>query len=127
LGYDVSNCRHFSDSAISGKSEKTAKRTGLAALLAAWDRGQFDVIAVDEISRLARGYRELGEIHDRIVKTGVRFVTANGQDSRDAHFGLTFGVTAAVATHTLEEIKHRVVRSMRGQLERGFMIAAPPF
>lgn len=126
LGYDVTDCRHFADSAVSGASEKTQKRAQLAAFLAAWDAREFDVVAVDEVSRLARGPRELADIQDRITRTGVHFVTADGLDSRDSHFNLTFGITAAVASHALEEIRHRVKRSMRGQLERGFMIATPP-
>lgn len=127
LGYDVANCRHFSDSGISGASEKTERRIGLRDLLAAWDARELDVIAVDEVSRLARGPRELGDIQERVARTGVRLVTANGLDSRDATFGLTFGITSAIASYALEETRHRVKRSMRGLLERGFMIAAPPF
>jgi site-specific DNA recombinase len=127
LGYEVSHCRHFSDFGISGASEKTERRTGLRDLLAAWEAKELDVIAVDEVSRLARGPRELGDIQERVARTGVRLVTANGLDSRDATFGLTFGITSAIASYALEETRHRVTRSMRGQLERGFMIAAPCF
>jgi site-specific DNA recombinase len=127
LGYEVSNCRHFSDFGISGASEKTERRTGLRDLLAAWEAKELDVIAVDEVSRLARGPRELGDIQERVARTGVRLVTANGLDSRDATFGLTFGITSAIASYALEETRHRVTRSMRGQLERGFMIAKPSF
>ncbi len=126
-GYDASRCRHFADEAISGSSEKTDKRTGLKAFLSAWDNGEFDVVIVDEVSRLARAPRELAEIQERITRTGVRFLTANGLDSTSPTFSLTFGVTAAIATHFLEETRHRVKRGMKGQLERGFMIAPPAY
>lgn len=98
LGYDVTRCRHFSDFAISGASDKTERRTGLRDFLAAWDAREFDVVVVDEVSRLARGPRELADIQERVSRTGVRFVAANGLDSRDPTFGLTFGITSAIAS-----------------------------
>jgi len=127
IGYEVSQCTHYADEEISGCAEKTQKRVNLTAFLAAWDNNEFDIVITDELSRLARAPRELADIQERIGRTGVHFLTADGLDSKSPTFSLIFGVTSAIASHFLEETRHRVRRSMKGQLERGFMIAAPPF
>lgn len=127
LGFDVSNVRLFSDSRISGNHEKTAQRVGLKELLAAWDNNELDIVAADEVSRLARAPRQLAEIQERVSRTGVRLITADGHDSSSPTFALTYGIAAAMASYALDETTRRVRRSMKGQLERGYMIAYPPF
>jgi DNA invertase Pin-like site-specific DNA recombinase len=127
FGFDVSNCRMFSDAAISGSSEKTASRVGLQDFLTAWDNGEFDIVMADEVSRLARGALELAQMRERVKQTNVRFLTADGHDSSSQNFDLSFGLASVMATHALEETRRRVRRSMKGQLERGFMVGYPAF
>jgi site-specific DNA recombinase len=85
------------------------------------------VIVVDEVSRMARGRRELSGIQDRVEGTGVRLITADGLDTRTVGWELTFGINSLFATHAMKELAHRVERGMRGALDRGHQIGYPPF
>ncbi len=126
-GFDVDQELIFSDAAISGSAKALDKRKGYAALRAAWDKGQFSALVVDELSRIARDALELAQVQRLIETSGVRLITADGIDSDNGTWGLHYGVISAMSAHALRECKHRVRRGMQGQLERGFMIAAAPF
>ncbi len=126
-GFDVDEELIFSDAAISGSAKALDKRKGYAALHAAWDKGQFSALVVDELSRIARDALELAQVQRLIEDSGVRLITADGIDSSNATWGLHYGVISAMSAHALREGKHRVRRGMQGQLERGYMIAAAPF
>lgn len=125
--YTVPDNLIFSDSAISGSSAKTAQRIGYAQLLAAWMAGQFQCLIVDELSRLSRSIAEISRLNDRITKTGVRLLTVDGKDSLNANWRFGVEITAVIAEHFLRETAFRVKRGMRGQLERGYDVAFPPF
>lgn len=127
LGYEVPEELIFSDAAQSGQSKSLSKRVGYARLLRTWDRDEFDALIVDEVCRLARSPVELANLQERIEKGKVRFITADGVDSTQPGWQLQFGFQGVIASHFIRETGHRVIRGMKGQLERGFMIAAPPF
>ncbi|MBU2742962.1 recombinase family protein [Acidithiobacillus thiooxidans] len=125
--YTVPDNLIFSDSAISGSSAKTAQRVGYAQLLAAWMAGQFQCLIVDELSRLSRSIAEISRLNDRITKTGVRLLTVDGKDSLNPNWRFGVEITAVIAEHFLRETAFRVKRGMRGQLERGYDVASPPY
>lgn len=127
LGYSVPDELVFSDAIITGTAKGLAKRVGYEKLLRAWDRRDFDAIVVDEVSRLARDPVALAHLQVKIEKTRVRFVSTDGIDSTTPGWQLQFGFCGVMASHFVRETGHRVIRAMVGQLERGFMIAAPPF
>lgn len=127
LGYEVPDELIFSDAAITGTAKGLAKRTGYAQLIRAWERKEFDALIVDEVCRLAREPVELAHLQVRIEKSRVRLVSTDGLDSAVPGWQLQFGFCGVIASHFVRETGHRVVRAMVGQLERGFMIAAPPF
>lgn len=126
-GYEVKPDLVFSDAAISGKDEALDKRAGYHDLLRAWDARDFDAVVVDELSRLTRGGIELALLHERVDRSRVRLITADGIDSSQPSWSLVFNVQGAVAQQARRETRHRVVRGMLGQLERGYMIADAPF
>jgi len=117
----------FIDRAISGKGDSTHLRTGFAALRAAIASGEFDVLITDEVSRIARDSVELAELKALLVHHNVRFIAANGIDSANPNWELYYEISSALATHHVRELRFRVERGMKGALERGFMLAAPPF
>lgn len=127
LGYEVPDELVFSDAIITGAAKGLSKRLGYDKLMRSWDRKEFSAVFVDEISRLAREPVALANLQVRIEKTRVRLVSTDGLDSSVAGWQLQFGFCGVIASHFLRETGHRVVRGMIGQLERGFMIAAPPF
>lgn len=127
LGYTVPDELIFSDAIITGTAKGLAKRIGYEKLLRAWERKEFDALVVDEVSRLARDAVALAHLQERVEKSGVRLLSTDGIDSATPGWQLQFGFCGVMASHFVRETGHRVIRAMVGQLERGFMIAAPPF
>jgi DNA invertase Pin-like site-specific DNA recombinase len=117
----------FSDEALSGTAKHTRKRVGLQALLDAWDRGEIEVLIVDEFCRLSRDGVLDAELQQRIEDTGIRLITADGLDTAHENWQLSLGLRGIVSQQFIRDTKHRVKRGMLGQLERGYMIAPPPF
>lgn len=117
----------FSDDALSGTDKHLMKRKGFLALVDAWDRGEVDILVVDEVSRLSRDAVQLAKLQRRIEQTGVRVVTADGLDTSQPQWQLAFGLVGIISQQSIRDTQHRVVRGMLGQLERGYMIATPPF
>lgn len=127
LGYTVPDELIFSDAIITGTAKGLSKRVGYEKLLRAWERKEFEALVVDEVSRLAREPVALAHLQVKIEKSRVRFVSTDGIDSTIPGWQLQFGFCGVMASHFVRETGHRVIRAMVGQLERGFMIAAPPF
>lgn len=126
-GYQVSQELTFADAAITGTASGLAKRVEYQKMLRAWDEGRFEAIIVDETSRLARSLAEIGRLEERIERSGVRLITADGLDSAQPLWQLTLGITGTLGAHAVRETQHRVIRGMQGQLERGYDIAFPAF
>jgi site-specific DNA recombinase len=127
LGLIVDDAHVYADAAITGQQKGLAKRLAYARFVKAWESNEFEAVVVDELSRLARGNLEIAHIQERVERTGVRLVTCDGIDSNISGWQLQFGMSGIIAAHFIRETSHRVKRGMQGQLERGFMIAAPPF
>lgn len=127
IGISIPDHLVFADEATTGTAKGLAKRAGYKRLMAAWDTKGFDTLIVDELCRLARDPVELASIQVRIEKSKVRLICADGLDSSKSGWQLQFGFSSVMAAHFVRETGHRVIRAMIGQLERGFMIAAPPF
>lgn len=126
-GLDVDDSNIYSDCELSGTDKDTEKRAGYQRLLADWDRRQFDTLIVDEWARLSRDGSEQALLVRRVEESGVRVLTADGSDTSRPNWQLTVGVKGLVSQQEIRDIRFRVKRGMVGQLERGFMIAAPPF
>lgn len=126
-GYTVDEALIFTDAAITGTEKGIHKRAGYHALLAAWDQHRFNSVVVDEIPRLARDAVEMAKLQKRIEVSGVRLLSADGTDTQNPNWQLQFQIIAALGQHFIRETRHRVLRGMLGQLERGYMIAASAF
>jgi site-specific DNA recombinase len=127
LGYTVADEHVYVDAAITGQAKGLAKRTAYNRFIAAWERGEFEAIIVDELARLARASLEFAYLEQRIERTHVRLVACDGLDTAIPGWQLQFGISGLMASHFVRETSHRVVRGMQGQLERGYMIAKAPF
>ena len=118
----------FTDEALSGTSKHNDKRTGYQALLAAWDRNQFEVLVVDEFSRLTRDGLEQAKIVQRLENNRrVRLITCDGIDSNIPTWHLHVGLVGLIGQQAIRDTQHRVERGMVGQLERGYMVATPAY
>lgn len=126
-GYTVDDALIFTDSALTGTDKAIHKRAGYHAMLAAWDQHRFNALVVDEVPRLARDTVEMAKLQKRIEVSGVRLLSPDGTDSLNPNWQLQFQIISALGQHFIRETRHRVLRGMIGQLERGYMIAAPAF
>jgi DNA invertase Pin-like site-specific DNA recombinase len=127
-GIAIEDALVFTDAALSGTAKHTEKREGYRALLDAWDNGKIDVILVDDFSRLSRDAVEQAHLVRRLESNRrVRLLTANGVDTEQKNWQLQVGLLGVVGQQAIRDTQHLVVRGMLGQLERGYMIAAPAF
>lgn len=127
-GISLEHVKIYQDVAITGKFEGEAKRKGLRQLLEDWDRQAFDVLLVDEFSRLSRDALTQAQVIRRLETSArVRMVTANGVDTTRPNWQLQLGLEGIVSQQSGRDTRHRVIRGMFGQLERGYMIATPAY
>ncbi len=118
----------FEDQALSGTLKHIDKRTGYQSLLAAWDANEFTVLVVDEFSRLTRDAVEQAQLVRRLENNRrVRLLTVNGIDTNVPNWQLQVGLAGLVGQQSTRDTQHRVGRGMVGQLERGYLIAAPAY
>lgn len=128
LGLEATEVLRFSDDDMSGYKKRVAfARPGFRALLQSWDNGEFDVLIVDELSRLGRNLRQQIEILERIDDTAVRLICADGIDTNNPGSLMALGFKGVMAQEESRSTSHRVKRGMLGQLIRGYMLAPPPF
>lgn len=118
----------FSDAALSGQKKHVDKRQGYRDLLTAMKNNAISVVIADELSRLTRDPVENAKLMEFFEENPrLRLITANGMDTAVPNWQLMFGISGVTARHEVRQTQHRVGRGMYGQLERGFMIATPPF
>ncbi len=118
----------FSDAAMTGRAEGDEKREGFKRLLEAWDSHKFTVLLVDEFSRLSRDAVTQAQLFRRLeTNQRVRMLTSNGVDTTRPNWQLQLGLEGVVSQQAGRDTRHRVVRGMLGQLERGYMIAQPAY
>ncbi|PLZ00448.1 hypothetical protein CY652_20835 [Burkholderia sp. WAC0059] len=118
----------FSDSAITGRESGEKHREGFRRLREAWDARGFDVLLVDEFSRLSRDAVTQAKLQRQLENDRrVRMITADGVDTAREGWQLQLGLHGVMAQYESRRTQFRVPRGMQGQLERGYMIAAAPF
>jgi site-specific DNA recombinase len=101
----------FGDREISGG---TAERPAYQAMLTAAREGKFDVIVVEDISRLTRNRAEFGPRSAELEDLKVNMVTAVGDDTRRDGWGLTVQIKLAMAEHGRREASYRTRRGQEG-------------
>jgi site-specific DNA recombinase len=118
----------FTDAALSGTDKHRDRRDGYKAMLEAWDAGKFDFILADDFNRLTRDGVEQAYLVRRLERNlRVKLLTTNGIDTRIQNWQLQVGMLGVVGQQAIRDTQGLVVRGMLGQLERGFMVAAPAF
>jgi site-specific DNA recombinase len=112
----LSTVARFSDAAISGGM---SERPGYQALLAAARRGEFDVVVVEDLSRLWRNRATFGQDSAELEDLNVQLLTCVGDDTRRDGYGLVLGIKSAIAEHQRREIAYRTRRGMEGLAAAG--------
>ena len=101
----------YSDAGISGG---TSERAGYQAMLTAARAAAFDVVVVEDISRLWRSRAEFGTASSELEDRGIHLVTLVGDDTRRDGYGLVLGIKHAIAEAARREISYRTRRGMEG-------------
>lgn len=115
----------YTDEAQSGAR---SDRPGLAALLAAAPSGEFDVVLVDDLSRLARDNHLMLTIIAELGFEGIRVISvADGLDSTDEEATLAIQVRGIFNELQLRDLKKKTLRGQMGQKERGFFVGEATF
>jgi DNA invertase Pin-like site-specific DNA recombinase len=118
----------YTDAAVSGTDKGEAARDGYRRLRQDWDASKFDVLLVDEFSRLSRDPVEQALLFKRLENNRrVRLITADGIDTQDADWHLRLGLQGLLSQYEGRKLSHRVDRGMVGQLKRGYMVATPAY
>ena len=115
----------YTDHAQSGANPD---RPGLTALRAAAQEHSFDVVLVDDLSRLARDNALMLLVLNDLQYAGVRVVSvADHLDTSDDNALLGIQVRGVFNELMLSDLKKKTHRGQLGQKERGFFVGEATF
>lgn len=122
-GWEIPDRAIYSDKAVSGTS---ADRAALKRLLAAVKSSPrlFDVLLVDDTSRLSRNQADVLRIHEQLAFAGIRFVSVSqGIDSAHEQADLMVGVHGIFDQLYVKELAKKTHRGLEGRALRGLTLA----
>ena len=123
-GLSIDERRIYSDAAMSGS---TSKRKSYLLLKQAVDDRLFNVLIVDEMSRLGRNMLESISFTLKLAESGIRLIACDGLDTNEKNWRLPLIVKSFAAEQEVEQLIWRVKRGIDGALDRGFQVSPPPF
>jgi len=124
-GYVVDEAQIYTDVAASGARKD---RTGLNALLGAAERHEFDVLLIDDLSRLARNTLLMLSVLEELRFNGVRVLSvADGLDSNDEEANVGIQVRGIFNELQLTDLRKKTLRGQMGQKRRGFIVGEATF
>jgi site-specific DNA recombinase len=97
-----------------GISAGTAQRPGYQEMLNAARAGAFEIIVVEDVSRLWRSNAEFGPRSAELSDLGVQLVTCVGDDTRRDGWGLMLVIKQAIGEQARREISYRTRRGLEG-------------
>ena len=118
-GWNVSDANIYSDRELSGAG---ADRPGWVKLLAATELRPlpFDVILVDDTSRLSRNLGEIVRFTENMKFVGIRVVAvAQGVDTENEQADVLWTVHGLVDSYFLREVAQKTKRGLIGCVESG--------
>lgn len=108
----------FADEAMSGAK---TDRPGYQAVLASARRGEFDVIVVDEVSRLWRDQEEQWRAVKLLEFLGLHILgVSDGIDTRAGGYRLLLSIRGAMNEEARREVAWRTHRGQEGQARKGY-------
>jgi len=112
-GFTILEDHVYADQAQSGARRD---RPGLTALIAAAQHGLFDVLLVDDLSRLARDNYLMLSVLAALRFAGARVVSvADGLDSQDDEATLGIQIRGIFNELQLQDLKKKILRGQLGQ------------
>ena len=124
-GYTILEEQIYCDRATSGARRD---RAGLNALTAQSEAQDFEIVLVDDLSRLARDNYLMLTIIAELRFHGVRVLSvADGLDSDDDEASLGIQIRGVFNELQLADLRKKTLRGQRGQKERGFFVGERTF
>ncbi len=124
-GYTLASEQIYIDKATSGARKD---RPGLNQLMDGAENGIFDVILVDDLSRLARDNYLMLSLLAELRFRGVRVISvADGLDTEDEEATMAIQVRGVFNELQLRDLKKKTLRGQIGQKERGFTVGERTF
>lgn len=115
----------YQDQAISGSRHD---RPGYQAMLAAADARQFNVLLVDDLSRLSRDHIESAQTIRRLKFLGVRIIgVSDGTDTERDTYKLETGLRGLMAEYYLDDLRQKTHRGLTGQALAGYSAGGLPY
>lgn len=111
----------YTDAAMSGASREG--RTGLDALMKAAETRPrpFDVVLVDDTSRVGRDLPDAVRVLQTLKFFGVRVLyISQGIDSANEQAEMIVAMHGITDSIYIREMAHKIIRGLAGQIERGF-------
>ena len=119
-GFEISDEDVFADQAQSGARRDCQ---ALAHLLSAAKSSRFEVILVDDLSRLARDDYLMLSVLAELPFEGVLVVSAaDGLDSNDEEAALGIQIRGIFNERQLRDLRKKTLRGQIGQKQRGFSV-----
>lgn len=124
-GYVVDDAQIYTDVAASGARKD---RLGLNTLLRAAERHEFEVVFIDDLSRLARNTLLMLSVLEELRFNGVRVLSvADGLDSNDEEANVGIQVRGIFNELQLTDLRKKTLRGQIGQKQRGFTVGESTF
>lgn len=115
----------FADAAMSGSD---ANRPQYRAMLDAAARREFDVLIVDDLSRLTRDAVECERAIRRLEFAGLRIIaTSDGYDSTSKARKVHRGFKGLMNEIFLDDLRERVHRGLTGQAQKRYWCGGRPY
>lgn len=109
---------NYEDHAISGTTED---RPGYQAMLKAAQQKEFDIVLVDDFSRLSRDSRESELTRRRLVYWGVRLVSiSDGIDTALKGHEMMAGFKGIMNAQFIGDLRDRIHRGLTGKVHGGY-------
>lgn len=124
-GISVDEALVFRDAAATGA---TTQRKGLQRLLRAAEAKRFDVLLVEDVSRISRDTADATELLRRFQRWGVRVIgVADGVDTATDSGVMAFQLRAVLAEQEREAGRQRTRRGLAGRARQGFATGLLPY
>ena len=115
----------YSDAAISGSRED---RPGYRMLLSETASGRFDVLLVDDLSRLSRDSAETAKTIKRLSFSGVRLIgVSDGVDTARKGHKIDVGLRGLMSDLYLDDLADKTHRGLSGRALSGASAGGLPF
>jgi DNA invertase Pin-like site-specific DNA recombinase len=115
----------YTDAAMSGSRED---RPSYRALLRDAGDGRFDVVLVDDLSRLSRDKDECGKIIKRLTFAGVRVIgVSDGVDTAAKGHKVNAGLRGLMSELYLDDLAEKTHRGLTGRALAGASAGGLPF